>query len=513
MKNLIKKADSLSPTITFYYSNSIKHSSFLSGLLTLIHYAVSIAIICIYITQVFTHTCSTSFYYRVYQEDPGIFEVNNKSFFHYITFKNGFEFDPRAMSVIGVEQRPSYIIENNEEVSLDHWIYQNCTLRFEPKNSKHLKLDKYGLCLTQFYDSKNKKIYSTEEEGFRYPTIQHGTGNDVSFPYSVVIQSCQNETKNDNCYDKDKINEYFEDLFSLVVHIQDMYVDVNNYSHPFVTFLNSFEVGIMQDSVISSNMHFSPTLVRGHEGYVTDIMRETTGYSYDQVVRGNYQRKEHNRIISMLFFWMHNQSDVYERKYYKFQDVLANISAIMKCSSCFFFLVNLMYHNFVIFEDFNGLLVDMQTSCKASAENFSKMQKESLGGSRIKILNTGAKTKQNLSTKISTKVPALRKIDLTFVKMLRHLLNCTHPNNYISKMIGLRKRLLSEEKMIKDHIFLSDLVKLHSNSFMFEKIHNDGTFLDSIICDEFYGKKERESFDSMDFLSYQKTKKKSLQVL
>lgn len=508
MKELVKSIDCLSPTITLYYSNSLKHQSFLSGILTIIHYTICLAITCYYLIIVISHTCSTSFYYKVYLDDPGIFEVSNESLFHYLTFKNGFEFDPRAMSVIGLEKRPSFIVENNNEIELDHWIYKNCTIDFHPKNSKDLTLDKYGLCLSEFFDSETQQIFTKEQEGFKYPTIQHGTGNDNSIPYAVVVQACQNKTKGGACYSPEKINEYFHGLFSIVMHIQDKYVDVNNFSNPFVTFMNTFEVGIMHETIISSNMHFSPTIVFSHEGYVFESKKKNVGYSYDQVVRGSYDQKKENIVLSMFHFWMHNQADFYERQYYKFQDVIANISGLMKLSSAIFFVINLAYHQFVLFDDFNGILFDIQTKSRASLDKLQRSQKESIE-SRIKII--GSKPKPKLSTKIANQVPSVKKVDLGFVPKIKHLLRCGR-NSYIERILSLRQKLVSEEKLIKNFISFHRLVNIHKSSGLLDKFNQDEIFMNSIIYDDLCEKNNKEFSSSIEYLTSQNVKSKSLKM-
>lgn len=460
MKRFIQKMDYLSPSIALYHSGSIRHNSIFSGVLTLLYCSVMISIVVFYSSEILTHRRLSSSYHKTYLDDPGEFEVSSKSFFHYLTFKNGFQFDSRAMSVIGAERRPSAILKNNKEVSFDHWIYSNCTLNLKPKNSKNFNGDNFGLCISGFYDSKLRRVFKESEEGFRYPVIQHGMGNDNSQPYSVIVQACQNETKDDTCFPEEEIKNYFGDLFSMVMHIQDFYVDIKSYTYPFITNLNAFEVGIFQDMIVASSMHFSSTILNTYEGYVSNSLRSTTGYSYDQVVKNTYEPNTKDQIYSMFFFWMNNQAHVYERNYSKIQDILPEITAISKLSYTVLFLINMLFHNYIVFFNFNNLVFGLQKEYKFDKINTFNLN-QTLSRTRTKLVQSI--TEKGLSLKCPQERINFRKEKFSLIAIFHLIFRIK--SCYMKKLLKLRKKLLSEDRIIKNYIVLNDLVAISNCHF------------------------------------------------
>lgn len=515
MKEFIKQLDDLSPVITLYYNDSKKHSSFFSGILTILHYSIVFLVICIYSSYVFTHTSSSSAFYKTFLADPGIFDITEDNFFHYISFKGGVEYDSKAISIIGVEMRPSVILENNRETTFDHWIYENCTINFKSvlntevstgSEASQANAEKYGLCVTKFYNAEEHKVYSKNEKGFKYPTIQHGTGNDNSVPYGIIVQACQNETSIKGCYSQGKITEFFGQIFSLVMNVQDKYVNTNNYKEPFVNYINSFEIRVDNEAIINTNMYFSSTIVINHLGFITDSIKNIWAYSYEQFVANTYDKKD-TEILTMFYFWMKNEADVYKRKYMKIQEILPSISGISTVSYCFFFLINMISHNFVVFYNFNHFMLLFEGTQRRTGE-FKKLIKKA-STNTIYVLKGSCQKLPQITPKYNRMTPMVKRVHLNWRQIIKHLLIFKFTKaGYINKMLNFRKKLLSEEKLIKNNIFLNDFRRflpefIEGNS---EKLQGMETVL---LNQNFYDPQRQDSYKNnsgtLEFLNFRGT--------
>ena len=81
----IKRLDYLSPPITFYHQGLLFHSSFVSGILSIISIIMIITLTLHYSKELIEKKDPKSFSYNTFIEDSGIFPMNASSLFHFIS--------------------------------------------------------------------------------------------------------------------------------------------------------------------------------------------------------------------------------------------------------------------------------------------------------------------------------------------------------------------------------------------------------------------------------------------
>ena len=97
--------DFIAPRITLFHNSLINHSSNSSIILSIITIIIIIVFSIIFSLDFVFHKNPTSFYYKKYVEDAGIFPLNSSSLFHYISLLTDIEdvgFDDSMLTVIGV---------------------------------------------------------------------------------------------------------------------------------------------------------------------------------------------------------------------------------------------------------------------------------------------------------------------------------------------------------------------------------------------------------------------------
>ena len=129
INKILKQFDFISPPITLYYKNHLKHTSYFSIFLSILSFILIVIFTVLFSLDFFLHKNPTAYYYNHYREDVGVYPLNSSSLFHFITIGeniNNFIYNKYSISVIGVNQRDDYILSNNNESEYDHWIYEKC---------------------------------------------------------------------------------------------------------------------------------------------------------------------------------------------------------------------------------------------------------------------------------------------------------------------------------------------------------------------------------------------------
>ena len=440
----LRELDFLSPKITLYFSNSQSHRSKISAVLTIIHFLIVGTCMVYYSCIIFLRKKQTTSFFKTFVDDPGISYINSTRFFHYLKFKDNFQYDPKVLSVVGAEIGPIEGLSITNETFLDHWRYGVCNLsQIVGKEEQSQLKDSTGLCVKEFYNSTTNKLYAVGEEGYVSPSIKHGISNINSVPYAILLRHCQNSSYSE-CYDQDIINEKIATLKGVSMNVLNLYVDIKDYKKPFYHYFNSHEIGIIQNSVRVSYSYFNPVTIKTWTGLVFDSASYLHGYSFNQEVRGSYEPHK-NGMVAMLFFLMYNHIDFYERKYAQFVDIVAIISGIFRLSSTLFLALNFIIHKATTLNDFWFFL----------ERKYEKVMDKTLttgtnAGAKSMPMHSGLYTLKNNYLKTSMikhKVP--KNVKIGFVKLLRLYLKIGK-NSAISEIIKLRKRIVSEETIIKN---------------------------------------------------------------
>ncbi len=84
----IKKLDMISPPVTLFFNGADNHSSIFAGILTIIVYILSFALVIYYFLGFINKTNPTAYFFDKFIDDAGIFPLNSFGIFHFIGFKN-----------------------------------------------------------------------------------------------------------------------------------------------------------------------------------------------------------------------------------------------------------------------------------------------------------------------------------------------------------------------------------------------------------------------------------------
>jgi len=372
----IRSLDYLSPRVTFYHKGFLSHNSILSGILSIIAIVLIIILAVYFSLEIIQRKDPNAFYFNSFIEDAGIFQINTSSLFHFLSMAKNFEgtfindpFDFTIFSVIGINihyENWNGLQKRGGIKTIDHWLYGYCN---KEKNSEGLDdlltydfLEK-SACINKYYNSTEKKYYEIGEEKFAWPKVAHGTFNEKSKIYSIIVQRCDNNIIKNilgdgyECKNETEINSFFNIRGARIFHLYFLnnYINVLNYKNPIYKFFYRIENPLYGSQYSSNNLNFNPALVKTHNGLVLDHIKGEKSYilNRNDVYIGN---NSDNNIYMVYGFFLKNIMDYYERTYKRIQDVISSIGGINQAITIIAIYLNSLYNNFIVLYDTENLL-------------------------------------------------------------------------------------------------------------------------------------------------------------
>ena len=507
---MLKSCDKLSPLINLYYRNQDRHSSILSGILTIISYFILISLSIIFSLEFFLKKNPTSFFYNKFEKDVGIFPLNSSGIFHFIELgkRENFEYDNRIYSVIGVTKLYDEIVKNNSQINYDHWIYSPCS----DSDINHLRkyLGDYktgfinGLCIDKFYNSTTKTIINKNEFNFNYPLLKHGSTNINRTDYGIFIIRCQNHSEINKtfCYDSDSSDSNILSISSFSIYIIDQYIDVTNFYNPFTYFYNKISNQIVLSSFTINHLNFKPLELNTNTGIIFNKNKKINTFTYE-VNEKLTVNINNSGIYGSFYFWMENQMGIHDRSYQKIHDICASISGLNKLIMIIGYILNYTIHQITLIQD---LSKDIHKKTKKIGEIISSKKIKNSDLSNI-FLNSNSVISQNKFNKYLSNSNFKNHSDikrfnnLQFSKIINNYTNkkklgtiletdgsrndlnfnkkdlneknnniscieickkqfCFKSNPLINQVLSIRMKVLSEEKIFTNYFILRNIINI-----------------------------------------------------
>ena len=386
--NILKQIDFISPPITLYYKNNLKHTSYFSIILSIISFMLIIVFTIIFSLDFFLHKNPTAYYYNHYKEDVGVYPLNSSSLFHFITIGENIEnfiYNKYSISVIGVNKRDDYILSNNNESIYDHWIYEKCDGSEAKDKLKYLdetfksRFVKNGLCIKAFYDATNKEIIYINDSKYKDPILAHGNSNPNEILYGIFIQRCQNNSiiNNNKCSEINTIELDISTAFEYSIYYLEQNFDISNYKNPLKYFYYRLTNHFNNVSYTMNHLNFNPSLIRNHIGIIFDKINEVKTYVYvqnEKLVADKSPKNNNENIYAIYYFWMQNIEQVYERNYKKLQDITGSVGGMIKLITVITNVLNCFFKKYIIFKDLNNDILSNYKKIGEKIETSGKLK-------------------------------------------------------------------------------------------------------------------------------------------
>ena len=521
----LKKLDYISPPITFYHKNYLAHPSILSGIISIISFILILTISCYFALQIIHRENPSVFNFKRIIEDAGTFPVNASSFFHFISLKTKTQeftnggMDFRSFRIIGLDVHFSKYLNNKNLSNFDFWLYGYCNNESDTKGISNLigyDFFQKSACIRKYFSSADQKYYNTDDPKFRWPVEAHGTTNPNNKYYNMVLERCEEDTINQilgegsHCKNDKEIRDLLSTNAALRMYLIDHYIDVLKYKSPITKFFVTIENTLKEGIYPINHLNFNPSFIKTNKGLVFDEIIENSAYSYERNDVFTFDDTT-NKIYTLYCFWLGNRINYYERTYKRLQDMISNIGGFYQFIVFSAVFINRFYNSFVILLDTENLLnssisnekyhllkkVKIDYPKKTEEINNKNYHKSSINktndnGISIeksfnKILNhTNIKNKvksnndftisdmgtsnrsQNITLPIKKHIPKRDSIieNITnnfcnFWKFILFKLSIGKKKNSFEFYHKFRVKLLSEEHLIRNHLNIYILLRLH----------------------------------------------------
>ena len=345
---LLKELDFLSPNITLYHKGDLSHSSWMSGILSLIQTFIIIASGVYFCLDFINHVEPKAYFYYRFIENAGIYPINSSSFFHFISIATDkdseleYNFDFLSFRIFGVDTYFADYLENKNLSQADHWLYgQCCNLTnnedINSLNSKSLKnFENFQnfACIQKFYDSETHRYYSINEGKFHWPNISFGLANPNRTAYSIFIEKCSQDTLDEifgkerfKCKNDEEIKSISDGHHAFHMNFINQDVDVLDYKEPKKKYIYSVENAIDKDNYSVNHINLDPVLITTHDGIAFDKSRKEMSYTFERNDVFTYNEPDTD-IFCIYNLWLKNRMQCFDRTYKKIQDVISEIGGI-----------------------------------------------------------------------------------------------------------------------------------------------------------------------------------------
>ena len=436
--------------------------------------------------------------------------------------------DFKSFRIIGLETFYQFHSTNRSNlINIDHWIYGFCNNKTDTAEISHLIDYDYfekSACIRKYYNSREKKYYDTWEENFRWPLMAHGTFNPNNKFYCVIIEKCFDETlslilnESNYCKNEEEIKKILG--FNSAVHFFyiDNYIDVLNFNSPNIKYFYRIENTIQSNNYVMNHLNFNPTLVKTHNGLIFDHITEDFSYSFER--NDVFTYNDDNKTYSVYYLWLNNRINYYERNYKRVQDVVSSIGGIYQFITFTAIFINNLYNHYIILSDTENLLYssihneklhysksgikfdyqkelkDLKSKKKSKQNekdnnkrifNNKNYKNERLNNEKVKSNSFSKSNEFCLTDKPDIKInksqqnekkenekendnkyesKSTKKIK-SFMDYLIFRLSCNKKHNSFNIYQKFRIRILSEEHLIKNHLYIYNLLRVNER-----KIHS-----------------------------------------
>ena len=370
---MLNKIDFLSPPITLFHLEKRTHTSKVGAVLVIILLITLLSYAIYLITNLISHKNMTYIFHKKFEFEAGYYSFNSSSIFHFIQIfssENGGYFDKFNSTYIRAFTTYAHSNLQYDKLDLyDHWVFDNCRKGIDDKDldrSLFQNVENFtnGVCIRYYYNSIEKKYYSSEEKGFNWPHLEHGISQRKNIYLTTIVQKCSNDSIINEIFGKcptqKEIDDYVDQYFGIYLYFTDTQVDPTDFKNPITKYLQVVTTGIgTSQTYVESYMHFSPLRIRTI-GTIFGDTSDINSFYFDFNRKGaanNYGEKYFT--ITKYYHLMQNNVQIYERRYSNIFNIFSEIGGIAQFIFYLFYWLNFIYNQFIIDFDTNSLLFSL----------------------------------------------------------------------------------------------------------------------------------------------------------
>ena len=467
-KNFIILIDIFGHYPSFVIQNKLLHKTIFGGIITIFVIFISIISTIFFSQELLFRKCpyinlSTEIY-------------NNPK---RINYYNNFEF------AIGIKNPNNNLFEINESIFfIKAFLVKtiiNSSGTYNIKESINLKrcsetFNESNINYDLFKNLSLDNLYciSNEQNDINEIYIKEFYGNNKNQKIEIQFYECTNSTNN-ICSSKNEINTFLNSTLSY--YVINNYIRPNNHKYPFQRTINEYYYYISNNLFISLNQNIHHLEIETDDGFMFTTYNKISSFKSEKIIKDVRLKDNNEKNFISFSFQLNNNIEKYYRKYYKIQDLAAQVGGIYNTIFLFCLLFLRMYEDNSYFEylinkffevRFEDTLQNQKLDQNKRKKTFSRaiVQKEI---KNISYNNKNKKKKENILLlnffdklifiNCCSKLSNAKKIktDQIFFKGKKHIMNYLNITTYIKKTHSddMRSDLMLDEsqKKIFDYVF------------------------------------------------------------
>ena len=375
MKNFFINIDLFGYSPTLSILKQPYYQTFFGGILTLILILTGLATIIFFSLQLFEKDSPSV------NLSTDIFPNPKK-----LDYFNNFEF------IIGI-QNSDYITEINEKIfqaegSLFKTIVNDSGIYNIKKSILLTSCDKAlknssNEFLFSHLNLKGYYCISPEEKEELY--IKEHWGNDGFSMIQIKFVDCDNSTG--NCASKEEITNFLHSA-DLSFYIIDNLVSTKNYKQPFTRTINERSLKVSESYKVSLIQYIKHIRIENDDNLILTSNHSMNSFTLGDFISNIVFERDSETFMS-LSIELDNIIEKFQRKYYKIQDLAAQVGGIINALYMVIFIILKLYEKNSYFEYlinnfFEIRLEEFQRniSIKSYRKSFSHKKKESLDSNK-----------------------------------------------------------------------------------------------------------------------------------
>ena len=410
---IFKKIDIFGYAPSLSIKNQLFHQTLFGGLLTLLIVIIAIIILLFFSQELFN------------KNSPSV-NLSMEALNHpqRLNYFDNFEF------LIGI-QNSSYMTEINEKIfgakgSLFKTVVNESGI-YNLKSNINLVS-----CDIALYNSTNKDLYTDlnlkgyyciSNEQNEEPYLKEHWGNNDFSMIQIKFVDCDNKTG--NCASEEEVYDFLHSA-DLSFYMIDNLVSTKNYKNPFSKVIKEQTFKVSDSYKVSVIQYLRHIRIESDDGLLF-----TTNHSKSSFVLGEFTHdivfERDSSTFLTLSIELDNTLQKYQRKYYKLQDLAAQVGGVV--NACFVIASLILkiyeknsYFEYLINNFFEVRLEDFQKIIKLQSYRKKIQEKKNSTNESMKISNADVKT--NISNNINNKPNESiinnkkRKIEFSFLDKL-----------------------------------------------------------------------------------------------
>ena len=503
MKSFIKNCDFISPEITLYFKGENHHSSFFSGITSIILFVLAFLLSIFFSMDLLFKRNPTMFSYIQTIHDTITFPLNSTLFFHYISIYNKINktnlYNKSHFSVIGVQSSSTntYLYLNNSNEDFSHWIYEECDQKeygedysyiFRGEKNKY-KVVNYnnGLCIKKYYNKDKKKFIYKNDSEFIYPNIQNADDSINSY-YFILLRDCINSTiiNNNSCLPKNSYDDFLETEPIIYLSFFSGEIQLKDYKNPVIYDIKNISITFDNEPyIIINRLIFNPITIITNEGFIFDNNKLQYSTSYESSFLSYKYISSNNYLKASFILSSSKNNKIYERTYKKIQDIAGAVDGFTEILIILIDFINrFIFHDFQVIDDYSNIIHGHVKRYKLSKKYyFSKFHSQYVNieddsnGSKLynkkkvkfntfmNFLNDNSNIQSTFTFKSNISICKLpntfqKKLTIKYHKFgwFEFLINrFNKSSSYIHYLINERKRMFSEERLFANYEDINNL--------------------------------------------------------